>query len=91
MNTTIEEIRSIDPRNRTEEQWKIVHEFHDKALVEFYQSWGVGNSDEHKAKFWDKYMPNTYVSHVDPGSSQWVKAMELWWITDTFPEDAIFC
>lgn len=88
---TLEEIRAIDPRDRTDAQRQVVNEFHDKALAEFYHSWGVGDTDEHKARFWDKYLPHSHVTHVERGSSRWVRVMELCWMTDQFPQDAIFC
>ena len=88
---TLEEIRQVNPRDRTEEQQEFVNEFHEKSLAEFYHSWGVGDTVSHKARFWDKYCPNSYISHFDPGSEQWVKAMEMVWVTETFPQDMIFC
>lgn len=88
---TAEEIRKINPRNRTEEENKIVAEDHERALAEFYHSWGVGDTIGHKARFWEKLYPKSYISHFEPGSEQWVKAMEMVWKTENFPQDMIFC
>lgn len=91
MPLTLEEIRQIPPRERTDEQRDIVHEFHKQKLSEFYYAWGVGDTDDHKARFWNSREPNVYISHFEPLSPQWVRAMEMSWMTETFPKDMIFC
>jgi hypothetical protein len=91
MTETIEDIRKIDARERTDAQHDIIHEFHVQKLHEFYHSWGVGETDAHKARFWKSYEPNVSVSHFEPGSEQWVRALELGWMSDNFPQDFIHC
>jgi hypothetical protein len=91
MAQSLEEIREISPRDRTDEQHNIVHEFHKQKLAEFYHSWGVGDTDDHKTRFWQMFEPNVSISHFEPGQPQWVRAMEMGWMTDNFPQDMVFC
>lgn len=88
---TLEEIREVPPRDRTAEQQDFINEFHAKELAAHYHSWGVGDTDEHKARFWQKFEPDVYVSHFEVGSPTWVRAMEMGWISETFPQDMIHC
>lgn len=60
------------------------------VLNELYESHGVGKTVKQKRAFWDKEYPNCYITHAR-NNREWVKAMELFYVVEIFPEEFKFC
>lgn len=61
---------------------------HKKALDDLYFKWGVGDSVEHKYRFWDARQDGEWsISHA-PNHEQCVAVFEMTYLYDLFPQDA---
>ena len=88
----INEIRGIDPRNRSDAQHKFIREHvHLPALKTFYDTHGVGDSIQHKLAFWESTCPDGYSMSHNPTDQMKVTVFEESWIVDNYPQDAILC
>lgn len=65
----------------------MIPEHQQQALDTFYQDHGVGETIEHKFKFWKSRHPNGYLITHNPTPEQSVAIFELTWLIDNFVEE----
>lgn len=65
-------------------------ERNEAALAALYFMWGVGDTIEHKFRFWEAWHKDGYCMPHNPTHEQAVDIFEMSWLVDKFPEDMTY-